>query len=160
MSEEIGCTIVFGGKVKRSDVDRIEQALQDHDLHGESLADCAKARSACVGSGSTNYGHADDVETLLIELDLPFRRTADAKYEYDGEGVYWDGKAVNAIGEAAPQAFSCTQDGTPYLTLSDLQKTKEDGGTLEIAIERLAFVSAPLPAIEIIEDGDNNADEA
>jgi hypothetical protein len=134
MSDEIGCTVEFGGKIKRSDIDRLLAVM----LEDGDLEEADERKRPCCTCGSTNYGQAPELVNLLTELGLAYRRTSDAKYEWDGEGEYWDGKTVDKDDCAVTIEFACRQDGSPYLVLGDLTKIAKEG--------------AKIPPLEIVED--------
>lgn len=153
MTEMIPTTIVFGGNIARADVERLNEEL----LEGGDTIESAAAAGACVTtSGDSNYGTAEDLCDLLRELGLTYRRTSDAKYEYDGDGVLCrPAKGVLPDGEDYSETpFGCTQDGMAYVTHSDLKIALDAGRSLADVVKGLDDLMQAIPPI-VIEEGDD-----
>ncbi len=96
---------------------------------------------------SRNYGEAEGLTDLLADLDIPYVHYIGAKYEYDGN--------ITAFDPAAGEGYyeRCTQDGEPYLTLSNLEQLRDIDGNIAVAIGRLQRVAPNnIPPVEIVED--------
>jgi hypothetical protein len=145
MGEYISTTVSFGGKVKRSNLAALSEVMLDG---GEDdLEDAHKEKGCIVTQGETNFGRAEELCALLEELGLSYRRSCDAKYEYDGETEIFNG----ATGQN--HEVSATQGGDPYLTYLQLRDMAKKGKQLSDVIAVLAQIAEfAIPPLEIVEE--------
>jgi hypothetical protein len=143
MGDYIGTTVSFGGKLNRSDIERLEAQMLEG---GDHLEDAAADKRPCTVSGETNGGQAEELCQLLVELGLSYRRTCDAKYEFDGNGTYYNAATDEAV------EFTCSQDGNPTITLGSLIERSAAGDTLDDIIVGLQAPYADMPPLEIVDD--------
>jgi hypothetical protein len=145
MGEYIGTTVSFGGKVKRSDLAALSEVMLDG---GEDeLEEAHKEKRCIVTQGETNFGRAEELCALLGELGLTYRRSCDAKYEFDGETEIFNGTT------GANHEVSATQDGDPYMTYLQLCDQARKGKQLSDVIAVLAQIADfAIPPLEIVEE--------
>jgi hypothetical protein len=145
MGEYIGTTVTFGGKVKRSDIQKLVEVMLDSGV--EDLVTAHEEKRGAVTIGETNYGRAEELCGMLEDLGLSYRRNCDAKYDWDGECEIFNA----ATGKS--HEVSSTQDGDPYLTYSDLCKLAKEGKQLSDVIRTLGEIANfKIPPIEIVDD--------
>ncbi len=144
MGEYMGTTVEFGGKIKACDLEKLANELLDGSE--EELYAAAQAKESYITQGESNYGMATELCAVLADLGLSYRRTCDAKYEYDGDGEYYNAETGDSI------EFSCNQDGEPTLNLAGLRERLKDGKTLQDVVDELSAPNAKLPPLEIIDD--------
>jgi hypothetical protein len=142
MGEYLGTTVSFGGKLKRSDMERLEAVMLEG---GDTLQDAHDDQRSCTIAGESLYGEAEPLCQFLVELGLSYRRTSDAKYEWDGDGTFYNAATDEFI------EFLCSQDGEPAIPLSALRQRHAAGATLLDIINELEAPMAQLPPLEIVE---------
>ena len=106
----------------------------------EAAARDAISEQRCLDlcDDSASWGRFDAIEACATQHGLPFRRTCEAKYEYDGEVVYFDGTALHNE--------DANQSGDPIVTL-DALKEAHSKGTVADLIARLSVVDSPIPPL-------------
>src|SRR5438876_693106 len=113
MPDCIPATIQIGGKLRRSKLEAFEELLPAaHNLDEIPLGEVAVYGE----DGDASWGKFEELEAFCRENKLTYRRTTDARYEYNGEIVFWKPDLKDPIFEMA------TQDGKPYMTLERLKR--------------------------------------
>jgi hypothetical protein len=148
MGTYLNTRVVFGGTIKRSQMNRLAEAMQSdwgdwEDAH-EELTDAISEGRAAVGfTGESSGGYAQEFVDLLDELGLSWRREADGNYEFDGEITVCDP-------ERGERTFPATTDADePTTTLANLRAAAKAGKTLQDVISQLAEAEWQPPALTI-----------
>jgi hypothetical protein len=107
----------------------------------DAIAEAAAANIALMlYDDQANYGCFEDLEQFCKDEKLPFRRTCDARYEYNGEIVYFDGTFIIEM--------DGDQHGEITMSLSDVKKAVESG-ELEATLARYE-ATLTLPALSLV----------
>ena len=103
-----------------------------------------------VGDDEALGGMFESLEEFLVEQGIAFDRRSDAKYEYDGEIVFF------RLGMKRPGWCLATQDGEPTIRLDDLQPIRGlfqagNHGAALTELDALLDRIPPLPPLTIVE---------
>ena len=166
--------ISIGGKMKRSDVEKLAQAMYDDgasldwidhfndaDEAAEHIAECANVkRNVYLCGNDQPWGRFERIEAVCEELGLTFKAECEAGGEWTPLLQFWnpgmsqkgdDGKEQNSSREWNIAGIS----HAPMIDVEDIQKYL-DAGTLAYEIALITTIHKfPWP-IEIVEDEDES----
>ncbi len=91
------------------------------------------------------YGEFPELEEFCIANNLTFKRHSSPKYEYEGQIRFFSP-------DSGEQVIGATDDGEPYLKLSELKEYHDKGLTLREVIAKVAEFDGNMPAFELIEN--------
>src|SRR5438045_2325303 len=130
MSDRFPALIEIGGPIPRSRVSELLARVQATGLRWDWCEDAVKAATPeellaelrqrdsqvlSIGDDEALGGMFSDLEGFLVRHDIAFDRRSEAKYEYDGEIVFF------RRGMKGSGWMLATQDGTPTIALEYLQ---------------------------------------
>jgi hypothetical protein len=167
--EYANAAIMIGGKIKRSDVETLAQAIEEDcatidwglsltvDEAIAEIEDCAKGkRHLFLCKGEQPWGRFEAIEAVCAELELTHCMECEAGGEWSPMLQFWQpGMPTKKDGEhdvIVPREWSIAEIGRgPMIDAEDIQRHL-DAGTLA---DELALMTAvhkfPWP-IEIVED--------
>jgi hypothetical protein len=93
-----------------------------------------------------NWGNTIVMDAFCIEHGLQFLKRVEAKYEYNGEIIWW------TPGMAEPKVWAATNVSAsrPYASLEFLRKEEENHETLAQVIKILEAVGPTPPPLQLI----------
>lgn len=159
MSDRFAAAITLGGDVPRRLLDKLADMIASEGVSIDwqySLDKSAvqKAIEDAVATTETirftddqaSYGQFEQLEGFLVKHRIHFDRHSEARYEYDGENVYYRGGRKVAV-------MLANYSGDPLVSCQDVRKildnSKSDQTRLD-AIRRLITVPAPLAPIRLV----------
>ena len=141
MPDCIPATIAIGGKLQEAKLAKLRDLLPPTgDLH-EAIKD---GKPFYGEDGDAAWGDFSELEQFCRKNKLTYRRTTQAKYENDGEVVFWQ------PGMKEPISNRATQDGCPYAVLPCLKAALEKGDTLRDVVDSLSQFSRFCPALKVV----------
>ena len=143
MPDCMPATIEIGGAIAERKLDELESLLPGGcgtNVLREAIDGGAPLHDE---DGDAPWGKLEDLEQFCRDNRLTFRRTSNAKFEYDGEVVYWRPRMAEPISNAA------SQDGHPYATLPGLQEALTQGRSLRSVVKELARFAQPIPPLTV-----------
>jgi hypothetical protein len=153
MADRMAAHIEIGGKLARSKLNELLSLIDDLSAEDywssppnqEYLQKCTDDKKPMVlYDEQARYGEFEELEQFCIENDLTFKRQSSPKYEYEGQIRFF----LPASGE---HVISATDDGEPYLKLSELKDYQDKGLTLQEVIEKVEEYDGDVPSFELIE---------
>ena len=153
MADYMAAHIEIGGELARTKLKELVSLI--HDLSAEDywssppnqeyLQKCRDDKKPLVlYDDQARYGEFPELEEFSIANNLTFNRHSSPKYEYEGQIRLFSPNS----GE---QVIGATDEGEPYLKLSQLKDYQDEGLTLQGVIEKVAEYNGNVPAFEIIE---------
>lgn len=141
MPDCMPATVHIGGKLRKAKLDELRALLPPTG----DLDEAIKEGKPFYGEdGDAAWGHFPELEEFCRKHNLTYRRTSDAKYEYDGEVVLWQPGMKKPISNAA------TQNGHVYTTVESLRAALDNGDTLRDVVDDLERFTRPIPAFEVV----------
>jgi len=135
MSDRIAAEIVIGGKLKRANLDEFLKAVKDQGVSLEwgdkffeptgekDLLDGVSGEVLVLRDDQAPWGEFEDLEKACRETGLSYDRSAEARYEFDGEVVRW------RDGMDEPRRFCAGQEGGVHVPAVQIEV--EFGGNFE-----------------------------
>jgi hypothetical protein len=171
MSDCLPGLIQIGGPIPRSLVPELLTRIKDEGLRWDWCGDAVSAttpeelleelqRHNCetlnVGDDAALGGAFPELEEFLVRQGIAFNRHSDAKYEYDGEVVFF------RYGMEGPGWVRATQDGQPVVLLDGLRPVQAllrqaDHQQALAELNELLDAIPPLPPLCIQEAHDRSA---
>ncbi len=165
MSDRFPGLIEIGGPLSRGLVPELLARVQAKTLRWDWCEDAVQATTPdelvdelrqhdcsvlSAGDDEACGGCFPDLEDFLVEHGIAFNRRSDAKYEYDGELVYF------RPGMQEPGWIRATQDGEPVVLLDDLQNVRPllrqgDHQQALAKLDELLDAIPPLPPLTIVD---------
>ena len=168
MSDRMPAEMEIGGNLPRSLVDDLLGAIANQGAtinwdacptsHGELVAAAAdRGGHLFLCKDEASYGAMEELEDFCREHGLPFNRSSDAKYEYDGETIMFRPGLEDRL-------FNSTQDGHLLVSAEALEQAlaAAGDGNATAAAEELREVMGrnvpPLPPFRIVDDEEQSDD--
>ncbi len=154
MADYMAAHIEIGGKLARTKLNELlslihELSAEDYSSsppNQEYLQKCRDDKKPIVlYDDQARYGEFPELEQFCIENNLTFNRHSSPKYEYEGQIRLHSP-------DSGEQFIGATDDGEPYLKLSELKNYQERGLSLQEVIEKVAEYDGHVPAFELIEN--------
>lgn len=137
MGEYIWTHFEVGGHINSDDIEKLAAEIDEDEIRA-AIAEGRPAEFA----GETNYGRAEDLVVICNELKLSWRRTADPKYEFDGDiTICFEGGDEEEI--------TCNSDGDPYFVLERLETWRKEGKSIDDVIARMKHFTGDWPKLEL-----------
>lgn len=106
-----------------------EPSLESEDEIIDLMQDTAGGTLRLVDE-EARYGQFDAIESACRELGLSFVRHSEARYEYDGELVWWQ-PGMNEVG------WSCAdQEANPLVAVSEIRRWLEQNLNVSKMLDR------------------------
>ena len=153
MADYMAAHIEIGGKLARTKLTELlslieELSAEDYSSsppNQEYLQKCAdENKPLALYDDQARYGEFPELEQFCIANNLIFKRHSSPKYEYEGQIRFYSPNSDE-------QVIGATDDGEPYLRLSELKDYQERGLPLQQVIEKVAEYAGNVPAFELIE---------
>ena len=152
MADYMAAHIEIGGKLARTKLKELLSLI--HELSAEDygssppnqeyLQTCTdENQPLALYDDQARYGEFPELEEFCIANNLTFNRKSSPKYEYEGQIRFFSP-------DSGERNISATDDGEPYLKLSQLKEYQERGLTLQEVIEKVAEFTGNMPAFELI----------
>ena len=141
MPDCMPATIYIGGKLRKAKLDELRDLLPPVGDLDEAFRE---SKPFYGEDGDAAWGHFPELEEFCRKNKLTYRRTCDAKYEWDGEVVFWE------PGMEEPISNRATQEGHPYAILPRLKAALEKGDTLCDVVADLSRFDKPVPPLEMV----------
>ncbi len=154
MADYMAAHIEIGGKLARCKLNEllslIEELSAEDDWSSppnqEYLQTCAdENKPLALYDDQARYGEFPELEQFCIANNLTFKRHSSPKYEYEGQIRFFSP-------DSGEQVIGATDDGEPYLKLSELKDYQEKGLPLQEVIAKVAEYNGNVPAFELIEN--------
>ncbi len=152
MADYMAAHIEIGGKLARCKLNELLSliyALSAEDYWSSPpnqayLQTCADENKPLVlYDDQARYGEFEALERFCIANHLTFKRKTSPKYEYAGQ--------IRFVSPAAGEHFiGATDDGEPYLKLSELKGYEDEGLTLAEVMAKVAESDGHVPAFELM----------
>jgi len=140
MPDCMPAAIYIGGKLSKKKLEELRDILPPVG----DLDEAIRKREAFYGEdGDAAWGKLEELETFCRKNKLTYRRTSNAKYEWDGEVVFWE------PGLKEPLSNRCTQEGNSYATYERLKLLLKSGGTLRDIVDDLSRFEKRIPPLEL-----------
>ena len=161
MSDRFCGEIEIGGTIRRQDIQALADAIAaegvsldwgDGSVGVEEIKElieeaAKKGETLTFRDDQAAYGEFTELEELCQKLKVAYKRSSEAKYDYDGELVlFLPGRMKN------PCTMNATQDGEPTVALSVLQEYHTRKKTLAQVIKELAEAEAKVPPVKIVDN--------
>lgn len=163
MSDRFAAEIRIGGKVKRTQLSNLCEAIRAEGLScdwgGAQVDEIAPENVTeyvnddgilCFCDDQARYGEFETLEATLAKLGIAFDRESEGKYEYDPEIRHFRPGEMDEV--------HCTDhEGVPIIHPADVEKALKalKAGKIEKAIQILEKVCpkepSPLPRFEIVD---------
>ncbi len=154
MADYMAAHIEIGGNLARTKLTELLSLI--HDLSAEDywssppnqeyLKKCTdENKPLALYDDQARYGEFPELEEFCIANNLTFKRHSSPKYEYEGQIRLHSP-------DSGEQVIGATDDGDPYLKLSELKDYQDEGLTLQEVIEKVAEYNGNVPAFELIEN--------
>ncbi len=153
MADYMAAHIEIGGKLARCKLTELlslieELSAEDYGSSSpnqEYLQICAdENKPLALYDDQARYGEFPELEEFCIANNLTFNRHSSPKYEYEGQIRFFSP-------DSGERNISATDNGEPYLVLSELQDYQKKGLSLLEVIEKVAEYDGHVPAFELIE---------
>ena len=153
MADYMAAHIEIGGKLARAKLTELlslieELSAEDYGSsppNQEYLQTCAdENKPLALYDDQARYGEFPELEQFCIANNLSFNRKSSPKYEYEGQIRFFSP-------DSGESNISATDDGEPYLKLSELKDYRERGLTLQEIIEKVAEYEGNVPSFELIQ---------
>ncbi len=154
MADYMAAHIEIGGKLTRTKLKELLSLI--HDLSAEDywssppnqeyLQKCTdENKPLALYDDQARYGEFPELEEFCIVNNLTFNRKSSPKYEYEGQIRFLSP-------DSGDQVIGATDDGEPYLKLSELKDYQEKGLPLQEVIAKVAEFDDNMPAFELFEN--------
>ena len=154
MADYMAAHIEIGGKLARCKLTELLSLI--HELSAEDygssspnreyLQICAdENKPLALYDDQARYGEFPELEQFCIANKLTFNKKSSPKYEYEGQIKLFSP-------DSGEQVIGATDDGEPYLKLSELKDYLEMGLTLQEVIAKVAEYNGNVPAFELLEN--------
>ena len=152
MADYMAAHIEIGGKLTRCKLNELlslieELSAEDYGSSSpnqEYLQICAdENKPLALYDDQARYGEFPELEQFCIANKLTFKRKSSPKYEYEGQIRFFST-------DSGESNISATDDGEPYLKLSELKEYHDKGLTLREVIAKVAEFAGNMPAFELI----------
>ena len=157
MSDRMPAVLTIGGRLKKKDVSRLIEAINDAGVSLEwgdayvtitdetELIEWARSNAGHLvcRDDEAAWGEFPSLESLCRELGLAYNRHSSAKYEYDAEFVWF------RPGMKQPASSLCTDDGNLTVErrqIAEALKLLKMGKTKQ-AIKRLEALAEAAPEL-------------
>lgn len=138
MAEEVGISIVAGGKVTRKVWDKFLDACEEASIS----FDLNHLGQLCLDD-TRNYGATDEERAILREHGIAFRASNDARYDVPALLQVW------FPGMAGEMEAPSDQDGKTMVDLADLVAARDAGRTLEEVLAKMEPLAREVPRMVI-----------
>ncbi len=154
MADYMAAHIEIGGKLARCKLNELLSLIEELSAEDcgssppnqEYLQICAdENKPLALYDDQARYGEFPELEEFCIANNLTFNRHSSPKYEYEGQIRLYSP-------DSGEQVIGATDDGEPYLKLSELKKYHDKGLSLEEVIEKVADYAGNVPSFELIEN--------
>ncbi len=145
---EIGCKLA---RCKSNELLSLIEALSAEDYwsspsNQEYLQKCAdENKPLALYDDQARYGEFPELEEFCIANNLTFNRKSSPKYEYEGQIRFFSP-------DSGEQVIGATDDGEPYLKLSELKDYQDKGLILQQVIEEVEEYDCDLPSFELVKE--------
>jgi hypothetical protein len=154
MAERMCAHIVIGGKLLKSKLNELLGLI--HDLsaedYWESLANheylekcIANKKPMRLYDYEAFYGEFEELERFCVDNNLTFKRHSSPKYEYEGLIRFFSP-------DSGDHCIGATDNGEPYLKLSELKDYQDKSLSLDEVIARLDEYDGDVPPFELSEE--------
>ncbi|GMU20588.1 MAG: hypothetical protein AMXMBFR13_06850 [Phycisphaerae bacterium] len=158
MSDRMSAEIRIGGKVKRSHLPKLCEAIraegvsfdwgdaQVDDIAPENITQYVSEDGVlCFCDDQARYGEFEGLEAALVKLGIAFDRESEGKYEYDPEVRHYRPGEIDEV--------RCTNhEGVPVIYPADVEKALKalKAGKIEKSIQMLEKLcpQAPSPLLQ------------
>ena len=153
MADYMAAHIEIGGKLARTKLTELVSLIEELSAEDDSssppnqeyLQKCAdENKPLALYDDQARYGEFPELEQFCIANNLTFNRRSSPKYEYEGQIKLFSP-------DPGEQVIGATDEGEPYLKLSQLKDYQERGLTLQQVTEKVAEYAGNMPAFELIE---------
>lgn len=154
MSDRMAAEIRIGGKVKRSQLPKLCEAIraegvsfdwgdaQVDDIAPENITQYVNEDGVlCFCDDQAKYGEFEALEAILVKLGIAFDRDSEGKYEYDPE--------TRSFRPGEMDEVRCTNhEGVPIIHPADVEKALKalKAGKIEKATQLLEKLCPPKPS--------------
>ncbi len=154
MADYMAAHIEIGGKLVRCKLKELVSLIEELSAEDygssppnqEYLQTCAdENKPLALYDDQARYGEFPELEEFCIANKLTFNRKSSPKYEYEGQIKVFSP-------DSGEQVIGATDDGEPYLKLSELKDYQEKGLTLQEVIAKIAEYDGNVPSFELIEN--------
>jgi hypothetical protein len=154
MADYMSAHIVIGGKLSENKLDEFcSLILELHaDFFDGALADkdyvrlCSEQKkSMFLADFQARYGEFEVLKKFCMDNNLCFKRQGSPKDEYEGEIRFFSP-------DTGDFRFGATDNGDPYLKLSELETYKKKGLTLQEVIDTIKRCYSIVSAFELTEN--------
>jgi hypothetical protein len=155
MADYIAAHIAIGGKLAGSKLEELSSLIEDLSAEDDwsSPADqqylqkCSDDRKPlALYDDEARYGEFEELERFCTRNKLTFKRQSSPKYEHEGQIRLFSP-------DCGDRYIGATDDGEPYLKLSEFKDCQEGGLTLQEVIENIeAYEDGHVPAFELVRD--------